>query len=233
MKKMGILIGIMIGLMIGFSFKTLSKFHSNQQVSGKEFVNRLESLGYFKYAKQDDIVKLKNNLAKNYDPNNELVTLWDDFTGTPLDYRYYGCDGEAVFEQDGFTDMLNELDPTFKKIGLKIKITNHVEEWDNKNKWLNHRITINGTEYIIFKNFKGFGWGEAVVRLAQIINLEAEKQSIDERIYLASGGNDGRLIFLTTELYEYIYLIYKNRQWKPLMIEEWMKEMDVKPMNLQ
>ena len=232
MKKLTLIFGIIIGLIVFGAFKKKSKGNSNQKVSATEFVAELEKLGYYKYADKKNINSLKNDLIENYDPTNELVSIWDDDTGVPLDYRYYWCDGETVYEEGGFTELLEQVKPTFEKIGLKIDVTDHFEEWNSKNKWLNHRITINGNEYVIFKNFKDYGWGEAVMRFAQIINQEAENQGIKEKIYLASGGNDGRLIFLTKELYDYIYSVYTNEQWKPLEIKEWMKVMNVKPMKL-
>ena len=140
------------------------------------------------------------------------------------------CDGETVFEQGGFTGMLQELDATFEKIGFDLVIDDHYEVWDSDSRWLNHTITINGAEYVVFKNFKGYGWGEAVKRLAEILNGEFKKQGIDERIYLVSGGNDGRLIFLTEPLYGYIYSVYSNPEWKPLEVGEWAKKMGVEPM---
>lgn len=233
--KLGLIFGIIIGL-IGFGLFAKTKKNSSEpisKVSAQEFVTKLEQLGYYKYADKKNIDNLKTDLIENYDPTNELVSIWNDDTGVPLDYRYYWCDGETVYEQGGFTEMLEQVKPTFDKIGLTIKVTEHFEEWDDKNKWLNHRITINRTEYMIFKNFKETGWGEAVMRFSKIINTEAEKQSIDERIFLASGGNDGRLIFLTDELYRYIYSIYNNKEWKPLEVSEWMKEMGVKSMKIK
>jgi len=232
MKKLTLIFGIIIGLIVFGAFRKKSKGNSNQKVSATEFVAELEKLGYYKYADKKNIDSLKNDLIENYDPTNELVSIWDDDTGVPLDYRYYWCDGETVYEEGGFTELLEQVKPTFEKIGLKIDVTDHFEEWDDNNKWLNHRITINGTEYVIFKNFKDYGWGEAVMRFAQIINQEAENQGIKEKIYLASGGNDGRLIFLTKELYDYIYSVYTNEQWKPLEVKEWIKVMNVKPMKL-
>ncbi len=229
--KLGLIFGIIIGL-IGFGIFAKTKKNnteSTNKVSAKDFVAELEKLGYYKYADKKNIESLKNELIENYDPTNELVSIWNDDTGVPLDYRYYWCDGETVYEHGGFTEMLEQVKPTFDKIGLKIKVTQHFEGWDDKNEWLNHLITINGTEYVIFKNFKETGWGEAVMRFAEIINAEAEKQSINERIFLVSGGNDGRLIFLTDELYKYIYSVYKNNEWKPLEVSEWMKVMGVKP----
>lgn len=198
------------------------------QVSALQFVNTIDSLGYFKYSATEHLDSLKQIMAKNFEIDNSLITLWDDNTHVPLDYRYYFCDGEAVFELDGFTNMLEKLQPTFDKIGFTLVITNHIEECDSKNDWLNHSITINGTNYIIFKNYKGYGWGKAVQRLAEILNAEFEKQGINEKIYLISGGNDGMLIFLTDELYKYIAKFYSNPKWKPLNVAKWAKVMEVK-----
>lgn len=213
-----------------------TKIEKTETVYNKQdaeaFVKRIDELGYFKYADSTDIDSLKNDMIINYDPDNALTTIWDDNTGTPKDFRYYSCDGEDVYEQGGIIDLLKNLKPTFDKLNFKCEITNHFEVWDEKNKWLNHRITINGTEYIIFKNFPESGWGEASKRIGEILNAEFVKQGIDEKIYLISGGNDGSLIFLNDSLYKYIYTVYKNPLWKPLELEEWAKVMGVKPMKL-
>ncbi len=204
--------------------RTLKK----EKTSPKEFLKTIDSLGYFKYADEKNIKKLKENHLESFDSEGAWGGIWDEKTNLPLDYRYYFCDGETVFEQGGFKEILNEFSGTFEKIGFKLKIGNHFEEWDSKNEWLNHRITLNGNEYIIFKNFKGYGWGEAVQRLAQILNEELEKQNIQERIYLISGGNDGSLIFLDNELYKYFYKTFTNPEWKPLEVKEWTKVMGIK-----
>ncbi|WP_159948008.1 hypothetical protein [Polaribacter septentrionalilitoris] len=237
---MKILISILI---IGMAIYITNKENGNpikkintlrkEKTSAKEFVKTIESLGYFKYANERDIERLKKNHLESFDSEGSWGGIWDDETNLPIDYRYYFCDGETVFEQGGFKEMLNELSGTFEKIGFKLKIGNHFEEWDSKNEWLNHRITLNETEYIIFKNFKGYGWGEAVQRLAEILNEELEKQNIKERIYLISGGNDGSLIFLDNELYKYFYKTFTDPEWKPLEVKEWVKVMGIKKMKLE
>lgn len=187
----------------------------------EKFVKQLDELGYFKYADISDLDSLKATFVKDFDPKAELTSIWDDKTHLPKDFRYYFCDGEEVYEQGGIVGLLKDLNPVFDKMNFKCEITNHFEEWDEKNKWLNHKITINGTEYIIFKNFKDYGWGEAPFRIAQILNKELTKQNIDEQIYLVNGGNDGRLAILSKEQYELIYKTYKDKNWKPLDIYEW------------
>src|SRR5689334_15574726 len=58
----------------------------------EKFVKRLTELGYFKYADPKDIDTLQKHMIKEYDPTNELVSIWDEHTPTPKDYRYYFCD---------------------------------------------------------------------------------------------------------------------------------------------
>ena len=226
---------IFISTTIGCSNNSFKKNKKEPDIkksnSASIFVDNLESLGYFKYANKKDIDKLKDSIKKHFNPERELSTIYDERNFTPLDFRLYLCDGEYVYEKDGFVETINEMKPTFKKIGFNIEIQSHFEEWDKENDWLNHHIKINGTNYTIFKNFKGFGWGEAVQRLAEILNTELEKQKVEERIYLISNGNDGSLIFLNKELYQYIYGILKNPYWKPLEVSEWKKVMGIKPMN--
>jgi len=186
--SIGIIFAILLIIIAGFWFlKTRRKTKTEQikTVYNKEeaesFVKHLDELGYFKYADSSDLDDLKKNMIDYYDPNSELTSIWDDNTGTPKDYRYYDCGGEDVFEQNGITGLLEELKPTFEELNFRCDITNHFEKWDEKNNWLNHRITINGTEYIIFKNFTEIGWGEAPKRIAEILNMELSKQEKDER----------------------------------------------------
>ncbi len=198
----------------------------------EKFVKRLTELEYFKYADPKDIDTLQKHMIKEYDPTNELVSIWDEHTPTPKDFRYYFCDNETLFEEGGLTDILKDLRPTFDKIGLAINVTDHYEVWDNTKKWLNHTITINGTKYIVFKNFTEMGWGEAVQRLVEILNSELTKQNKEDRVYPVSGGNDGRIIFLSDEQFKYIDSVYKNPNWKPLRLMDWCKAMGVKYMSV-
>lgn len=227
---------VIIALLWSVSTKGQTKKEELKDTYNKDeaekFVKRLAELGYFKYADNSDIDSLNANFVKEFDPTAELTTIWYENTHLSKDFRYYLCDGEEVYEQGGIIGLLKDLKPVFDKMNFKCKITNHFEEWDEKNKWLNHRITINGTEYIIFKNFKDYGWGEAPFKIAQILNIELQKQNIDEKIYLVNSGNDGRLALLTTEQYNLIYSTYKDTKWKPLEINEWAKEFEVNLMEI-
>ena len=118
-----------------------------------------------------------------------LVTGGVGFIGSNLIKGLKELNFELVSLDDYSTGLkANELDGVQYIKDDILNINNHFEEWDDKNEWLNHNITINDNDYVIFKNFKGYGWGEAVQRLAEILNIEFEKQNIKERVYLINGG---------------------------------------------
>ena len=198
----------------------------NSYEASVQFVEQLMDLGYYKYATENDVEELKNDLVESIAQHNVLSTVYGENL-LPKDYRHYMCDGETVYEEGGIIEILSELQRTFNKIGLIIEISNHHEIWDSENNWLDHWITINGKEYIIFKHFKDYGWGEAVMRLAEILNEQLQIQDKDEQIYLINGGNDGGLIFLTDEQYTLISTRLKDDQWRPLPVKDWCRVMQV------
>lgn len=202
------------------------------KTAAEAFVQQLDALGYFKYTHPDDIDSLKKIMIDEFDPSNELVTNYKGYSTTPDDYRFYYCDNETLFEEGGFADIFKDMQPTFDKMGLLMQITDEFEEWDHSNGWSNHTLSINGKKYTIFKDFEGMGWGEAVQRLVEIVNEELQLQNKEDRLYPMSGGNDGRVIFLTENQFNYINSIYTNVHWKPLQLEEWCKVMGVSYMKV-
>jgi plasmid maintenance system killer protein len=163
-------------------------------------VDQLEALGYFKYTAPGDIPALKEEIISSL-KDKWLATLYtDDKPWNSKDYRHYILDNEDLFEEGGFTDKLQDMQALFDKMDFKLEISDHIEEWDNE-KGLNHSITINGKNYIIFRNFNDYGWDQAAQRFAEIINDQLELQGKDERLFLINGGNDGRCVFLTGEQY--------------------------------
>jgi hypothetical protein len=186
-------------------------------------VNQLTDLGYYKYADLQDIDSLKQDLINSLSQYGVLSTICFDTPIIPKDYRYYYFDGETIFEQGGFDDALTEMQIFFKKIELKLEITNHIEEADTMTDGLNHEITLNGKRYIIFKDFRGYGWGEAAQKFAEMINDQLQIQGKDERLYLINGGNDGSAVFLTNQQFMLIDKALKDDQWKPLKVEQWCK----------
>lgn len=208
-------------------FNHVKTIYTREEASN--FVNKLNDLGYFKYTDYDQLDTLKEIFIYQYNPESELPVAIDDYSNLPIDYRYYYCDSETIFEADGVRNLIEELRQVFRKMNFKCVVTNHIEEWDDEKEWLNHSLTINGTNYIIFKNYEGYDWDVAIYRIAEILNIELKKQNIDEQFYLINGGNEGKLALLSKAQYKFIYDTFKDKQWKPLEINEWAKEFNIKP----
>ena len=208
-----------------FSFKSIFQ----KKPSGKEVVQKLESLGYFKYAQSTKVAELKKTLAEGYAAHGALVTTYEMPKYQSADYRLYGLDGETLYEEGGFRSYLSDMDRTFKKLNVNLKVENEIEEYTQSG-GLNHIIWVNGKEYVIFRNDKGSdnSWGVAAKRYAEMVNDILSRSKSPERLYLMSGGNDGEAVFLTQEQYHYIKDTFPNYESKPLSVEEWSKKYRLK-----
>jgi hypothetical protein len=203
-----------------FFKKKLSELKLNYDPN--QIVEKLDELGYFKYAELSDIPEIKKDLIDSLTRLNYLGSVsFDESPYNSKDYRHYHFDGEDLFEQGGFIWQLEAMKTLFKKMNFKTEISNHIEDWDNE-KGLNHFITLNGKEYVIFKNFNSHGWGEAAQRFADIINDQLELQDKDERLYLVNDGNDGNAVYLTDRQFELLDPILKGKE-RPLKIDDWCK----------
>ena len=208
-----------MGLFNFFKKPTAQKSLDNNP---SQIVNKLEELGYFKYATETDIPEIKKEIVDSLTTLNYLGSVsFDSSPYNSKDYRHYQFDGEDLFEGGGFIWQLQAMKTLFDKMNFKLEITNHIEDWDNE-KGLNHSITLNGKDYVIFKNFNGYGWGEAAQRFAEIINDQLELQNIDESIYLINGGNDGNAVYLTKAQFDLLDPILKGTD-RPLRVEDWCR----------
>ena len=209
---------------------------SSPSMTATEVANQLEKLGYFKYANPDDIDHLKSEIGKDlveeqYFPLVEREKLlpgmhhvWDFI----MDPKHFVLDGETLWEEGGVLASLNEMARLFEKMNIRMELTDHMEEYDAANQWVNHSGTINGKKYTLFDKFKGYGWGEAAQRFADMINDQLERQQSDERLFLIYGGNDGRAVFLTEEQYQLINTFTKTHRERPQKVEDWCLAMQVK-----
>ena len=93
-------------------------------------LKELEELEYFRYVDQRDLEELKmevyNSLKAGY-----LSTTWNEENPyDSKDHRHYALDNETLFEQDGFLDYFKHFEYIFKVIGVRLRITKYIEEWD-------------------------------------------------------------------------------------------------------
>jgi hypothetical protein len=207
---------------------TVNSFEENIRSA----IIKLDESGYFKYADLNDVAVLREEIFNSLKSDSHLSTIWNEQKPyNSKDYRYYSLDNETLFEEGGFTSYFKDFEYLFNKIGLEFNVTNHIEEWDMENECVNHSITINEKDYIVFSNFKGEGWGEAAYKFAEILNDQLSIQKKDERLYLASGGNEGYAVVLTETQFDLLDPILKNKYDRPLKINDWCTAMQVNPLN--
>ncbi|WP_162051327.1 toxin-antitoxin system YwqK family antitoxin [Pontibacter pamirensis] len=139
MKKVLLFTFCLSSIVMLFSFKCIFQ----KKTSGKEVVQKLESLGYFKYVHSSKVAELKNALAEGYATHGALVTTYEMPKCQPSDYRLYGLDGETLYEEGGFRSYLSDMERTFKKLKVNLKIENKIEEYTQSG-GLNHIIWVNG-----------------------------------------------------------------------------------------
>jgi hypothetical protein len=194
--------------------------------SADQVVARLENLGYFAYTVPAHLQQLKAELGKGLAEEHYFPFI---DSGSPsyiyLDPRQFNLDNETLFEQGGILQALAEMSPLFSKMNIRMEISDHIEEYDQKG--LNHRITLNGKPYVIFHQWDGYGWGESAQRFADIVNDQLALQNSNERLYLIQGAEDGRAVFLTVEQHGLVRALIDDLEECPLPTQEWCKVMGV------
>lgn len=72
--------------------------------SGREVADRLDDLGYFKYAEPTEVELLKNELSNAYEDYGMLSTIstYEDGKHFPKDYRLYSFNNDALFAKGAF-----------------------------------------------------------------------------------------------------------------------------------
>lgn len=196
-------------------------------LTGEEVVAGLDSLGYFDYAEEE----IKDSLMKkeidiyNLGGGGVLPNDCEGETFFPLDYKYYWDDGEDLFEADGIIEYLNQAKHAFDRRGLKLEWENEIDDY--KDNYWNHRITVNGKEYIAFEGEMGLNiWGMAQYNFYKILNDQLIIQGSIERVYAISGGQQGWYVYLTEEQFDFINKhYYLNEEYeRPLPLDEWTEK---------
>lgn len=198
-----------------------------------DIIWQLETLGYFKYAPEEDHLQLKMEIAESLAERRYFPFVIEEFPPFgKKDPRHFILDNEELYEQGGFTAALKDMQPLFDKMNIKMEVSDHEEQWDAVNKWLNHRITLNGKKYVIFDRFRDQAWLEAAQRFADMVNDQLALQQSDERLYLISDGHDGRAVFLTAPLLDLLDGLVEGEHEKPLKMEEWCEHNHIARVNV-
>jgi hypothetical protein len=155
-----------------------------------ELVERLDELGFYKYARPEDIARLKTEaVATGYPFGDEALQ------------REYLADAEDLAE-GGVKPFLDDLTPQLRVLGVQIDSISQEIGGDT-----DHIVAINGKPHLIYSVAELSAadlWQRTSTRTFALINAHLERAGSEERVYQLYGGHDCRAILLTRPMYEAI-----------------------------
>ena len=192
----------------------------HKKLNGREIVSELESLGYFNLTDSSELEEVKADFEKSYNDFNFFQGPTREETLVFMDNRYHWVDCEELYEMGGLIEYLEQVKPTFEKLGLKLDYSNEKVEQGGDG-W-KHTIDLNGVEYTAFEGqFSDVDWGIAYVNFIEMLNTELRKQNSSELFYPINCGNDGMFVLLTPKQLDFIIQNYPNNQEHPTTMSAW------------
>lgn len=190
------------------------------KLTGKQIVEELEKLNFFNLTEKGDIAESKSVIENSY---NEFNFFEGKMKGESLIYtdnRFYIIDAETLFEVGGLTECLKTVKKSFDKLKLKLEVS---DEYNNQTeKHWTHKIKLNGKEYIAYDNdFSDLDWGISLVNFIEMLNDQLKLQKSNEMFYPVNSGNDGKIVLLSSEQYEFVKANYPNDIEHPKTLSDW------------
>ena len=183
-------------------------------------INKLEKLfdlGYLKFVKEEDILRVKEEIIKKFLETKRLDSDNDEDLN-----RYFLADGECLAEDSWyFEEVFKKITEVLSKEGVVIQEIKE-EMFAGECRNIKCTLTVNGKTYPIFDEKSDYGilWSISSFRLLEILNELLINALSSERIYSRNlGGNSNRIVFLTPDLYEEIKKI-ADPKWCPQSIDE-------------
>lgn len=180
---------------------------------------QLNELNFFNLTDKEDLKITKDEFEKSY---NELSFfeghMREDLSFT--DNRLYFVDCETLFEGGGLINYLETVKISFDKLNLKLLISDEFHDLTDKH-WL-HKIKLNGKEYVAFDDdFGNYEWTIAFLNFIEMLNDQLKIQGSIEQFYPISFGNDGRMVLLTKDQFEFVKQNYPDNAEHPKEISVW------------
>jgi hypothetical protein len=193
-----------------------------KKVTGKEIVAELEKLNLFNLTAAAELKAVKADYEKSYTEHHFFQGPTREGSLDFMDNRHHFIDCETLFEADGLTEYLQQVQTTFSKLGLQLNYGNEQSEQDETS-W-KHTIELNGNQYTAFDNaFNDNAWSIAYLNFLEMLNAELKRQHSEERFYPVRGGNDGSFVLLTPQQFEFVQTHYPQDNDHPTTLSAWKK----------
>jgi hypothetical protein len=170
----------------------------------EQAVERLIDLGYLKYVSGAEIPAIREELVGTL-RRGYLDSEWDEGC-VSRDRRSYPADSEELAE-GGIGECLLLMKSVLRTEGVRLDSVE--DDVDDEH----YDLIVNGRRHRIYDADlleNGLIWGVATKRLLEIVNGLLKQAGSQERLYGIYGGNDGRVILLTKEMYR----LLQSPEWK-------------------
>jgi hypothetical protein len=159
--------------------------------------DELTKLGFMKYVRDEDFSAVRQQVI-HYLKFGAIESDWDDHCNSN-DRRGYIADNEDLAE-GCIPDCILSMKDVLEREGVRITSV------ESGNREGCYDVIINGECFPISDRSTPMSqdWALATKRLLEIVNELLTRVGSRERLYGLSGGHDGRVILLTSELRTYI-----------------------------
>jgi hypothetical protein len=190
------------------------------KLTGKQIIEGLDRRHFFDLTDTADITETKKEFEDSY---NRLHFFEGKMKGETIiftDNRFYVIDCEELFEIGGLTKYLNVVKISFEKLHLKLAYSDEKSAQTEKN-W-NHTINLNGKQYVAYNDdFGDLDWGIAFINFIEMLNDQLYRQGSNEQFYPISSGNDGKMVLLTPEQFQFVQINFPHDENLPKTLIEW------------
>ncbi|MDJ1494936.1 hypothetical protein QNI19_18505 [Cytophagaceae bacterium DM2B3-1] len=182
---------------------------NERRKEAKQFVKRLDELGYFKWTAPEDLKKVKAHIAKYYAEERIFYTLTDEKYES-LDYRTYYLNHDTINEGDAKSEFLR-LGRTLEKLGFVI---DRVEQTLTEE--YTYTLYVNDLEFDLTPS----PYNSPDVDFVDFINVILQKElKVEERLYAIDLDDAYEVIFLDQKLYQFLRQSNLKNKRKPFLWE--------------
>jgi hypothetical protein len=166
-----------------------------RKMDAERAVDQLIGMGYLKYVPPSEVASIREELIGTL-RRGYLESEWDKEC-VSRDHRSYPADSEELAE-GCLGEVLLLMKDVLQKEGVQLRsVEEDVQDY-------HYVVVVNGRRHLIYDTDilnQGNSWGVAAKRLLELVNDLLKQAGSKERLYGIYGGNDGRVILLTEEMY--------------------------------
>jgi hypothetical protein len=198
-------------------YETIMREHA--AMTKEEAIAVLIGMGFLKFVPEDQRPEVRDQLLFAFNNYDIIESKFDDDL-VSTDRRSYPADTEDLAEE-GIGEHILRLKGVLAAEGVTLhSVADHAENFD-------YRVTVNGETYLIYDDYiynHSVVNGIAQKRFLEIVDALLRDAGSDERLYAIYGGNEGRVIFLTEEMFNFLKFgipkDYIDMRWMPCSAEE-------------